>query len=62
MTPDELRAHLAQPRIADYLDRMLSDAPALTEGQRVRLAELLRPVRQRFAAEQRRRARREGAA
>jgi hypothetical protein len=31
--------------IADYIDRMLQKAPPLTDAQRDRLAELLRPVR-----------------
>jgi hypothetical protein len=39
------RAELAEAKIADYIERMLSEAPPLTDEQRTRLAELLRPVR-----------------
>jgi hypothetical protein len=34
-----------QSKIADYIERMLAEAPPLTDEQRTRLAELLRPVR-----------------
>jgi hypothetical protein len=39
------RAELAEAKIADYIERMLAEAPPLTDEQRTRLAELLRPVR-----------------
>jgi hypothetical protein len=32
--------------LSDYVDRILKEAPPLTDDQRNRLAELLRPVRQ----------------
>jgi hypothetical protein len=32
-----------------YVDRVLAEAPPLTDEQRVRLAELLRPVRRALA-------------
>jgi hypothetical protein len=35
----------ATARIADYIDKVLAEAPPLTDQQRTRLAELLRPVR-----------------
>jgi len=47
-TPDELtqaRSELATANIAAYVDKILSAAPPLTDEQRTRLAELLRPVR-----------------
>jgi hypothetical protein len=31
--------------IADYVEKILAEAPPLTDEQRVRLTELLRPVR-----------------
>jgi hypothetical protein len=37
------------PETQAYIDRLLADAPPLTDEQRTRLAELLRPVRQRAA-------------
>lgn len=36
---------LATDQIADYITRTLAAAPPLTDEQRTRLAELLRPVR-----------------
>ncbi|QFS91146.1 hypothetical protein FIV07_10310 [Mycobacterium sp. THAF192] len=36
---------LAAAKIANYVDRVLSEAPPLSDDQRNRLAELLRPVR-----------------
>jgi hypothetical protein len=39
------RADLAEAKIADYVERVLAEAPPLTDEQRTRLAELLRPVR-----------------
>ena len=41
----ELRRELAEARIADYIERTLKEFPPLTKQQRVRLAELLKPVR-----------------
>jgi excisionase family DNA binding protein len=41
-------ADLAEPDAVDaWVDRMLATAPPLTEEQRTRLAELLRPIRKR---------------
>ena len=37
----------ATEKIAAYVLKVLADAPPLTDEQRVRLAELLRPVRRR---------------
>ncbi|WP_273733367.1 hypothetical protein [Mycolicibacterium septicum] len=42
---DDARRDLAEAKIADYVERVLAAAPPLTDEQRVRLAELLRPVR-----------------
>lgn len=39
------RADLTEAKIADYIERMLAEAPPLTDRQRNGLAELLRPVR-----------------
>jgi hypothetical protein len=39
------RADLAEAKLAGYIERMLAEAPPLTDEQRTRLAELLRPVR-----------------
>jgi hypothetical protein len=36
---------LAEAKINDYIERVLAAAPPLTDEQRTRLAELLRPVR-----------------
>lgn len=53
----EARRDFAAARIADYVTATLKDAPPLTDEQRIRLAELLRPVR----ATPRRAARKAGA-
>ena len=37
---------LAAAKIANYIERVLAAAPPLTDHQRTRLAELLRPARQ----------------
>lgn len=42
----ELRAEFATMRLSEYIERVLAEAPALSDEQRCRLAELLRPVRQ----------------
>ncbi|WP_131812477.1 hypothetical protein [Mycolicibacterium fortuitum] len=44
---DELQARrdLAEAKIAQYVERVLATAPPLSDEQRTRLAELLRPVR-----------------
>lgn len=39
------RRDLAEAKIAQYVERVLAQAPPLTGEQRTRLAELLRPVR-----------------
>ncbi|MGH3639185.1 MAG: hypothetical protein ACRDUX_09165 [Mycobacterium sp.] len=41
----EARRDLAEEKIAQYVQRVLASAPPLTDEQRTRLAELLRPVR-----------------
>ena len=42
---DEARRGLRAALLADYIDRVLAQAPPLTDEQRSKLAELLRPVR-----------------
>ncbi len=39
------KRELAEARIAASIDRITAEAPALTDEQRTKLAELLRPVR-----------------
>lgn len=39
------RRDLATEKIAAYVERVLGQAPPLTDAQRTRLAELLKPVR-----------------
>ena len=41
----EARRNLRAERLADYIEKILAAAPPLTDEQRSRLAELLRPVR-----------------
>lgn len=41
----ELRRELRAKRLAEYIEKVLAAAPPLTDEQRTRLAELLRPVR-----------------
>ncbi|WP_326546096.1 hypothetical protein QGN32_20535 [Mycolicibacterium sp. ND9-15] len=41
----DARRDLAEAKIADYVTRCLAQAPPLSDEQRTRLAELLRPVR-----------------
>ena len=41
----DARRDFAAARLEDYIERVLADAPPLTEKQRTDLAELLRPVR-----------------
>jgi hypothetical protein len=36
---------LAAAKISDYIERILAEAPPLTDEQRTKLAELLKPVR-----------------
>ena len=36
---------LAAAKISDYIEKILAEAPPLTDEQRTALAELLRPVR-----------------
>jgi hypothetical protein len=46
--PDQIedrRRDLAAAKITDYIERILADAPPLTDEQRTALAELLKPVR-----------------
>ncbi len=47
-TPEAIEAarrDFAEAKIADYIEKTLAAAPALTDEQRSKLAELLRPVR-----------------
>lgn len=39
----EARRDLAEAKIADYVERVLANAPPLTSEQKTRLARLLRP-------------------
>lgn len=41
----QARRDLAEAKVAAYIERVLAAAPPLSEEQRQRLAELLRPVR-----------------
>jgi hypothetical protein len=41
----DLRAQLKAERTAEYIDKILADWPPLTDEQRTKLAELLKPVR-----------------
>jgi hypothetical protein len=43
---EDARRNFAEEKIADYVTRVLSDAPELREEQRTRLAELLKPARE----------------
>lgn len=46
--PDKVevrRRELAEAKIADYIEKVLAQRPPLTDDQRNRLAELLRPAR-----------------
>ncbi len=42
----EARRNLRALRLEEHVQRVLAEAPPLTDEQRTRLAELLRPVRQ----------------
>jgi hypothetical protein len=42
---DEIGRSYAEQRIAEYIERVLAQAPPLSDEQRTRLAELLRPAR-----------------
>ena len=49
-TPDDpelvrAKQDLAEAKLADYIQRLLDAAPELSDEQRVRLAELLKPAR-----------------
>ncbi|MCV7057273.1 hypothetical protein [Mycolicibacterium gilvum] len=44
---NEARAALAEAKLADFIERVLGEAPPLTDEQRVRLTELLRPTARR---------------
>lgn len=41
-----VRRHFAAETLRLYVERVLVDAPPLTDEQRTRLAELLKPIRQ----------------
>ncbi|MCE5291424.1 MAG: hypothetical protein LLG14_19600 [Nocardiaceae bacterium] len=41
----EARRNHAESKIADYIEKVVSEAPPLTDEQRDRLAAILRPVR-----------------
>ncbi len=43
----ELRRDIRAARLAQHVEKILAEAPPLTDQQRDRLAELLRPVRRR---------------
>jgi hypothetical protein len=43
---DDARRGLAEQQITEYVQKVLALAPPLSDEQRTRLAELLRPVRQ----------------
>ena len=45
----DARRNLAAAKTAAYIQKVLDDAPPLTEEQRVALAELLAPIRRRHA-------------
>jgi hypothetical protein len=42
---DDRRRDLIEAKAADYIEKVLAQRPPLTDEQRNRLAELLRPVR-----------------
>ena len=42
---DDARRNLRAQRLADHLEKVLAEAPPLTNEQRTRLAEPLRPAR-----------------
>lgn len=46
----EARRELAAAKIHDYVEKVLAQAPPLTDEQRTRLADLLRPIRNTGAA------------
>ena len=51
--PDQIedrRRDLAEAKITDYLERELAKAPSLTDEQRAKLAELLKPARDAITA------------
>jgi hypothetical protein len=45
----ELRVRLRAERAQEYIERLLEQAPPLTDEQRTRLAELLAPIRRKDA-------------
>lgn len=46
----EARANLAAEKLAEYVARVVAEAPPLTDAQRDRIAALLRPTKARDAA------------
>jgi len=42
---EQRRRELAEAKITDYVEKVLAEAPPLTQEQRAKLAELLAPVR-----------------
>jgi hypothetical protein len=42
----EAKRNLNEAKIADYIERALAEAPPLTDEQRSKLAELLKPARE----------------
>ena len=46
----DAKRSLAEAKIAAYVEKVLAEAPPLSDEQRTKLAELLRPVRQVGAA------------
>ena len=47
---DEAKRGLAAARLEAYIEKVLASAPPLSDEQRCKLAELLRPARQSIAA------------
>ena len=47
---DEARAKYKARRLAHHIEKILDEAPPLTDAQRTKLAELLRPARRGGAA------------
>ena len=43
---EDRRRDLAEAKIADYIERVLAEAPPLTDEARSRLGELLKPARE----------------
>lgn len=46
----DAKRRLAEANIAEYIEKVLAEAPPLTDEQRVALADLLAPIRRRHAS------------